>query len=263
MKQPNKPRKSSTKNVLYASGVAALLLIGGYAVYDSMTGNHIEIEQVIPAAQTGGTAAAGQNASANTNTNANANGNGQAASSGDAPQTIAADKLNGTWKVETASSKMYLSVTTSRETVNIEGADVQGEWTLNIDDPSQTKGKGEVGIASLQSGNNQRDSHVKSSDYLQADVHPKATFTLASVEGLPEEWKQGEVIPLKLNGTLQVKGIDKTVVFDGSALYDNGKLKLSASAVVTFADFGMKNPHAVVLAAENDLTVRLELVFAK
>jgi polyisoprenoid-binding protein YceI len=238
---PNK-RNKNNKNVLYASGLAVLLLAGGYSLYDYYAGNHVEIEQVIPSS---GQAAAGQPSSAAAST------------------AVSADKLNGTWNIAAASSKVYLSVTTSKETVNIVGDKVQGQWTVNLSDPAQTKGQGEVEIASLGSGNGQRDNHVKGNDYLQASAHPKATFAVTGFEGMPAEWKEGQVVPLKIKGKLNVKGIDKEATFDSSALYEQGQLKLSGSTVVTFADFGMKNPHAVVLAAENNLTVRLELVFTK
>ncbi|GAA3408654.1 YceI family protein [Paenibacillus hodogayensis] len=249
----NRPKTSKNKNVLYASGLALLLLAGGYTAYDYYAGNHVEIEQVIPSA---GQASPGQNASPASPSQGNS---GQAA----AADAVPADKLNGTWSTVDGSSKVYVSVTTSKETVNIAGDKVKGQWTVNVADPAQTKGQGEVEIASLNSGNNQRDNHIKSDDLLQAASHPKAAFAVTSFEGLPAAWKEGQVVPLKIKGSLTVKGITKDVVFDANALYEKAQLKLSGSTVVTFGDFGMKNPHTVVLAAENNLTVRMELVFGK
>ena len=235
----NKQRKPK-KTVLFASGLAFVLLAGGYAAYDYYAGNHVEIERVIPA---GGQASSGQ------------------ASSGGAA-AVSAQSLNGTWKVA-ASSKAYFSVTTSKETVNFVSDQVAGQWDLNAADPAQSKGQGEVPIASISSGNGQRDGHIKGKDYLQADAFPKATFQVSSFEGLPKEWKEGAAVPFKMKGKLNVKGVDKEVTFESNALYEQGQLKLSGTTVVTFGDFGMKNPHTVVLEAENNVTVRLELVLSK
>ncbi|PYI52063.1 YceI family protein [Paenibacillus flagellatus] len=229
------------KTVLLSSGLAVALLVGGYAAYDYYAGNHVEIEQVIPAA--------GQ-----------ASGAGGAAAAGSA--SVQPQQLNGTWAT-TDASKVYFSVTTSKETVNFVGDKVKGEWIVDTADPSRMQGKGEVDISSLSSGNGQRDGHVKGDDYLQASAHPTATFQATSFEGLPAEWKEGAVAPFKLKGKLTVRGIEKEVTFDSNALYEQGALKLSGQTVVTFADFGMKNPHAVVLDTQNDLTVRLELVLNK
>ncbi|MBD2860806.1 hypothetical protein [Paenibacillus oceani] len=42
------------------------------------------------------------------------------------------------------------------------------------------------------------------------------------------------VVPLKMKGKLNVKGVDKDVTFDSNALYEQNQLKLSGSTVVTF-----------------------------
>jgi polyisoprenoid-binding protein YceI len=251
----NNNKKKPKKTVLLASGFLFVMLAGGYAAYDYYAGNHVEIEGVIPAA---GQASAGQQTSEQPSGGGQLSG-GQSASSAAAP---IAGKLNGTWKVA-APSKVYFSVTTSKETVNFVGDQVRGEWLVDLSAPANMKGQGEADIASLSSGNGQRDGHIKGNDYLQAATYPKATFQVTSFEGVPAEWKEGQVVPLKLKGKLNVKGVDKDVTFDSNALYEQNQLKLSGSTVVTFGDYGMKNPHAVVLQTENNVTVRLELVLNK
>lgn len=244
-------KKKPKKTVLLASGFLFVLLAGGYVAYDYYAGNHVEIEAVIPAA---GQPSAGQQASGQPP-------GGQPAPGSTSTPSIA-DKLNGAWKVA-APSKVYFSVTTSKETVNFVGDQVRGEWQVDLAKSANMKGQGEADIASLSSGNGQRDGHIKGNDYLQASTHPKASFQVTSFEGVPSEWKEGQVVPLKMKGKLNVKGIDKEVTFDSNALYEQNQLKLSGSTVVTFGDYGMKNPHAVVLQTENNVTVRLELVLNK
>ncbi|MNO05015.1 hypothetical protein D3C81_2262350 [compost metagenome] len=60
-----------------------------------------------------------------------------------------------------------------------------------------------------------------------------------------------------------MKGVDKDVVFQSQAVYNEGKLMLSGTTKVTFSDFGLTNPHNVVLETENEFTVQLELILAK
>ncbi|MNJ74115.1 hypothetical protein D3C77_710020 [compost metagenome] len=53
----------------------------------------------------------------------------------------------------------------------------------------------------------------------------------------------------------------KEVIFTGQAVLDQGTLKLEASTIVTFTDFGMTNPHTIIMDTENDITVELRLLF--
>ncbi|MCM3162234.1 hypothetical protein [Metabacillus litoralis] len=52
-------------------------------------------------------------------------------------------------------------------------------------------------------------------------------------------------------------------MFESEVMYQDGQLLLSGETVVTFADFGMQSPHAIVLETENELTVQLEIVLEK
>ncbi|MNB97668.1 hypothetical protein D3C75_449000 [compost metagenome] len=211
----------------------------GYYAYDYYAGNHVEVKDVIGASSSsGGTQAA-------------------AAATSAAPADV-----NGTWNIQSA-SEVYFSVTTSKETVNFSVKPVTGSWTLNTADAAQNKAEGSVDLSGLSSGNGQRDNHIKGSDYLQVDQHPKATFAVKSFENLPKEWKAGVTESFKMTGTLTVRGISKDVTFDAKAQLDGSQLKLEGQTVVTFEDYGMKNPHTVVLSAQNDVTVQLRLVLAK
>lgn len=226
------------------TGAAAVILVGagGYAFMDNYLGNRVEITEAIPASGTAANASSGE-------------GNAEQAS-------VSADQLNGEWSI-TEASKVYFSVTTSRETVNFENTAVSGNWTIQLDQPENMQAEGTVEMSDINSENDQRDGHLQSADYFNVAQYPQATFTASSFEGLPAEWTEGTVYDFKMAGTLNVKGIDKEVTFDAQALYQNNQVRLSGATTVTFADFGLENPHNVVLETENDISVRLELVLEK
>ncbi|WP_019535771.1 YceI family protein [Paenibacillus ginsengihumi] len=216
------------KMVAFAAGVL-VVLGGGYAAYDYFVGNHVTIQEAIPAA-----------APAQSGT------------------SVAASELDGVWSIR-PDSKVYVSVTTSKETVNFEGSSVQGSWTVNTSDFSQMKVEAKLQIDSLQSGNAQRDNHVQGEKFLNAAQYPEAVFTLQDFANFPQEWKEGERVSFDMNGTLTVKGISKDVTFKSEAMYNQGVISMEGSAVVTFDDFGMQNPHTVLLDSQNDVTVQLRL----
>nr|WP_285842753.1 YceI family protein [Metabacillus litoralis] len=188
---------------------------------------------------------------------------GEESSEETATAPVSAEEVNGNWEIASG-SKVYWSVTTSKETVNFVNEGVTGTWTVDVNNPEATAGEGIVDMNVLDSGNSQRDSHVKErTDLLQIAEFPEAKFVTNSFSELPTEWTNGTAVPVTIEGTLTVKGIEKNVVFESEVMYQDGQLLLSGETVVTFADFGMQSPHAIVLETENELTVQLELVLEK
>ncbi|AIQ56379.1 YceI family protein [Paenibacillus borealis] len=230
--------------------IAAVVVIAGaitaFMLLNNSLGNNVEIESVIPA----------QNQGTETQEAGTANA---AAATGAA---VTAEQLNGAWSIADT-SKVYWSVTTSKETVNFVDPSVTGTWNVNLEDAGSMTGEGTVAMSALDSGNGQRDEHVKGADFLSVTEFPESTFNVTSFSELPAEWTEGTAVPVELQGTLTVKGIEKDVTFDSQAVYSGGQLMLSGTTMVTFEDFGMSNPHSIVLDTENNLEVRLELVLSK
>lgn len=233
--------------------IIALVIIigvGTYLFFRSFTGNNIEINSVIP------------DSTQNSETNKSTGNASNPATTSNQGGEVAADALNGQWKI-TDASKVYFSVTTSQETVNFENKKVSGNWDINVDSPSAMKGTGSIDMTANDSGNSQRDNHIQQADFFDVPKFPDATFTATSFENLPKAWTKGTAIPFKLTGKLTVKGIEKDVTFDAQAMYKNKQVMLSGKTKVTFSDFGMQNPHNVVMSTENDIGVQLELVLDK
>lgn len=239
---------------IVVAAAAAIIVVGGglYWAFDSMTGNKVEIESVL-STQNAGSENETKEAEGSVDANNESEGTDQAQADA---------SLDGTWNID-ESSNVYFSVTTSRETVNYELSDVTGTWNIDSNDLSLTTAEASIALASMDSGNSQRDSHVTSADYLDVAQFPNATFTLTSFDGLSSEWVNGDIVDVSFKGDLTVKGITKEVEFTGKGQYDNGSLKLEANTVVTFGDFGMESPHAIVMDTENDLAVQLQLVLNK
>lgn len=232
---------------IIAVALVAIIGVGGYLFFKSFTGNNVEINSVIP----------GNSA----NTEATADG-GNTNTSTSAGTTVGADVLNGAWNIADQ-SKVYFSVTTSQETVNFVNEKVSGSWEVNVAAPESMKGTGSIDMTANDSGNSQRDDHIQQADFFDAPQFPTATFTATSFDSLPTEWTEGTAVPFKMTGTLNVRGIDKEVTFDAQAMYSNNQIMLSGKTIVAFSDFGMQNPHNVVMTTENDISVQLELVLAK
>lgn len=238
------------KGIIWTSVIATVIVIGGggYALMNDYLGNNVEIESVM---------------SPSVENNANAleeTGSGEGVTAGAA---VSVDELNGAWSIASG-SKVYWSVTTSKETVNFVNEAVSGTWTVDLNDASKMSGEGVLDMTALDSGNSQRDSHVKDrEDLLAIAQYPQATFTATAITSQATEFTEGKSVPLTIEGTLTVKGVEKAVTFDSNAMYKDGQLLLSGTTQVTFGDFGITSPHTVVLETENDLSIQLELILAQ
>lgn len=231
---------------IIAVALVVVVGVGGYLFFKSFTGNNVEINSVIP----------GNSA----NTEAAASGENTSENAGAA---LGADILNGVWNLADQ-SKVYFSVTTSQETVNFVNEKVSGGWEVALDAPESMKGTSSIDMTANDSGNSQRDEHIQQADFFDVAQFPTASFTATSFDSLPTEWTEGTAVPFKMTGTLTVKGIDKEVTFDAQAMYsNNNQIMLSGKTIVAFSDFGMQNPHNVVMTTENDISVQLELVLAR
>src|SRR6185369_11060476 len=63
-----------------------------------------------------------------------------------------------------------------------EGTVVTGET------PEQSSVTATIDMGSIDTGNEQRDGHIKSADFFAADEHPKMTFTSTSVTPKGDDW---------------------------------------------------------------------------
>ncbi|UQZ34964.1 YceI family protein [Paenibacillus sp. PK3_47] len=228
------------------AGVVIAGAITAFILLNNSLGNNVEIESVIPAETQAG----------------NSSGTAAANAAETAGAAVTAEQLNGAWTIADT-SKVYWSVTTSRETVNFVNEEVAGTWNVNLADPAAMTGEGTLEMSALDSGNGQRDEHVKGADYLNIAEFPQSTFVVSSFSELPAEWTEGTAVPVEMQGTLTVKGVEKDVTFQSQAVYSGGQLLLSGTTTVTFEDFGLANPHSIVLETENNLEVRLELALNK
>lgn len=125
-----------------------------------------------------------------------------------ATRTIAGAELPvaGTWNIDPTHTEAsfvarHLMVTRVRGVfTDISGALVVGE------DPSQSSVTASLPLASLTTGAADRDAHLKSADFFDADAYPTIDFTSTNVEGSGEKWR--------VTGDLTIRNVTKSVVLD-------------------------------------------------
>ncbi len=112
------------------------------------------------------------------------------------------------WKIDPVHSEInfkvkHLVVSTVRGHFNNFEASIEADK----DDFSDAKIKFEAETKSINTQNEQRDAHLKSADFFDAEKHPKMTFTSTSIKKISD-------YELQVKGNLTIRGITKEITLD-------------------------------------------------
>ncbi|HEY3817385.1 MAG TPA: YceI family protein [Polyangiaceae bacterium] len=143
------------------------------------------------------------------------------------------------WSIDTVHSHVGFSVK------HMMVATVRGQFksyraTLRLDpkDFIRSQFEGEIDVASIDTGNVDRDNHLRTNDFFDAPSHPKITFKSTRIE--PKD--AGEYT---VHGDLTIRGVTKPVALEveyhGTSKNPYGKTVagLSARTTINRKDFGV------------------------
>src|SRR5438270_12040080 len=114
----------------------------------------------------------------------------------------------------------------------------EGRIDLDTADLTRATGTVEIEAASIDTGQPDRDTHLRSGDFFDVEKYPTITFKLKSVSG------QGE--DLKITGDLTIRDVTREIVLDaefageGTDPYVNRKIGGSLGGTISRGDFGLK-----------------------
>lgn len=134
--------------------------------------------------------------------------------------------------VEFSGKHMMISTVKGRFT------DVDFTLDLDRDDLTNSSVKATIGAASLQSGIEYRDNHLRSADFLDAENHPNITFESKRVE------RDGED-EFKVTGDLTIRGVAHPVTLDvelggfGTSMDGKEVLGFVAKGQINRKDWGL------------------------
>lgn len=116
--------------------------------------------------------------------------------------------------------------------------DFTGTAVLDFDDPSRSSAEVTVQVASISTGQAQRDEHLRTNDFFDAPTHPEITFRSTKVEKTGGD-------DFAMTGDLTIKGVTKpvTVEFEHTGVardpYGNLRAGFDGKAVITRGDWGI------------------------
>lgn len=143
------------------------------------------------------------------------------------------------WALDTVHSHVGFSVKHMMvATVRGQFKSYRGTLRLDENDFTRSSFEGEIDVASIDTGNADRDNHLRTNDFFDAPTHPTIAFKSTGIEAKGE----GEYV---VRGDLTVRGVTKPVELDvefqGTSKNPYGKTVtgLSARGTINRKDFGM------------------------
>ena len=145
-----------------------------------------------------------------------------------------------TWTIDPVHSSAEFKVKHMMIT-NVKGrfTDVKGTLELNGADVTKSKINATIGVASIDTRNDDRDTHLRSADFFDVEKFPALSFTSTRIT----EAGRGE---LKVEGDLTIRDVTRPVVFEvegpsepGKDPWGNTRIGWSATTKINRKDFGL------------------------
>ena len=156
----------------------------------------------------------------------------------------------GTWKVDAAHSSVTFSVK-HMGIANVRGRFDEFEGALEVrENLADARIYGTVKVASVDTGNPQRDEHLRGADFFDVEQFPEITFESTRVEPIDDE-------RTRVTGNLTMHGVTREIVLEGQTQgtdtdpWGNTRAGVEGVGKLLRSDFDMKFNEA--LASGNKL----------
>lgn len=147
--------------------------------------------------------------------------------------------LTGDYVIDASHSSIGFTVRHAMVT-NVRGTFAEHEGTLHLDgaDPSRSTASIDVKIASIDTGIGDRDGHLRSGDFFDAETFPLMTFRSTEAQQLGGD-------KYRITGELTLKDVTRPLSIDlefgGAAtdVYGNERVGFEGSAEILRSDWGL------------------------
>jgi polyisoprenoid-binding protein YceI len=150
--------------------------------------------------------------------------------------TTATTPLTGTWAVDPAHSRVEFQVK-HLGIATVRGAFRAFDGTLELSDDG-AQAYGTVKAISVDTNEPQRDDHLRSGDFFDAEQHPDLAFRSTAIRRLDED-------SLEIAGELTMRGVTRPITLKAEIQgyeqdpWGNDRVALEASGQLSRAEWGM------------------------
>ena len=169
----------------------------------------------------------------------------------------------GTWAIDPVHSEVSFTVRHMMVS-KVRGRFDSFEGTIvTAANPLDSSVTASVDLSSINTGQEQRDAHIRSADFFEVEKHPHMTFASTGV--------RADGGDLKLDGDLTLKGVTKPVTFNlevngfGPDAYGGTRVGFSATTEINRKEFGVNFdgpipgvPGGVAVSDKATITLEIE-----
>ncbi|MGH3811009.1 MAG: YceI family protein [Pseudonocardiaceae bacterium] len=153
--------------------------------------------------------------------------------------SIVLDDVSGHYNLDVAHSRLGF-VARHAMVTKVRGsfAEFAGSFDLDASNWPASTAQVTIQVASIDTGNEQRDGHLRTNDFFDAPNHPQITFTSTWIEQTAED-------AFAVTGDLTIKGTTRLVtvdfVYTGSTIdpYGNTRVGFEGISTINRSDFGI------------------------
>ena len=175
-----------------------------------------------------------------------------------APATVAIPSYRvGTWKADPAHSQIAFSIR------QVMVSKVRGQFTsydvtiVTGEDPLGSSVAAMIDLASIDTGNERRNNHLRSADILKVEKHPTMSYRSTGIRQISDGWV--------IDGELALHGVTwqvpLTVELNGFGPDPSGghRVGFSATAQINRRDFGIVIPMGGGGVVSGEVSISLEI----
>jgi polyisoprenoid-binding protein YceI len=151
--------------------------------------------------------------------------------------TVTPAIAQGTWNIDPSHSSVEFQVK-HMGLATVKGFFSEFEGSLEVAEDGSTSASGTVKAATISTRSDQRDEHLRSPDFFDAETYPELSFQSTAIEQLDEE-------TYRITGDLTIRGTTKEIVFEGVTQgvdqdpWGNTRVGLEVVGQIERSDFGL------------------------
>ena len=153
--------------------------------------------------------------------------------------TTVVDTISGHYDIDAAHSRLGF-VARHAMVTKVRGSftEFAGSFDLNASNWPASTAQLTIQVASIDTGNEHRDGHLRTNDFFDAPNYPQITFTSTRVERTAQD-------TFAVTGDLTIKGTTRAVtvefVYTGTAVdpYGNTRIGFEGISTINRSDFGI------------------------
>jgi polyisoprenoid-binding protein YceI len=138
--------------------------------------------------------------------------------------------------------------------------ELNGEIIVDRDNPNNSSiGIISVDVSKFTSDNQRRDNAIRER-FLQSAQFPIVEFTPQDIQGLPDNYEEGQQVTFQISGDVTIRDVTKPAIFDVTMVGNGDTISGEATTTILMSDYGF-GPISIAGILNTEDEVKVKIVF--